>query len=251
MFSSFKARFTGKSFTPYDLSPYAWYTDSGTVTTTWSDISGNARSLTQFTTANRPAIVTNALNGRQVRRFDGTDKFFHRTSMPSALGDYTILVIHKYNSLVSSGNGWEGLVYVGVDNTRATSNTGQLHLQRINLTNGIGGHNAGVATTSINVDTGAGGLLVPRISCISRQGGTNGNGGTVSVRSNNLTTTGTQSWTTSATTPTGFMVGGRQQTVVPYTNADIGEIIVFNRAITETERDNLFQFFSTKWSITV
>lgn len=64
-----------KRFTPLSLSPALWLSDTGSDPAVWEDLSGNGRNATQGTVANQPAIVTNALNGRQVRRFDGTNDF--------------------------------------------------------------------------------------------------------------------------------------------------------------------------------
>jgi hypothetical protein len=53
----------------------------------WSDKSGNARNATQSNTVKQPAVITNALNNKNVVRFDGTDdvltyngSFFANTS---------------------------------------------------------------------------------------------------------------------------------------------------------------------------
>jgi hypothetical protein len=62
-----------RRFDPLSLSPALWLSDTGSSAGTWPDISGNGRDATQGTTANQPAIIANALNGRQVRRFDGSD----------------------------------------------------------------------------------------------------------------------------------------------------------------------------------
>jgi hypothetical protein len=64
--------FTG-SFNPLSLSPALWLSDTGSNAGQWDDLSGNGRHATQATAANQPAIVTGALNGRQVRRFDGSN----------------------------------------------------------------------------------------------------------------------------------------------------------------------------------
>ena len=61
------------SFSPLSLAPALWVTDTGSDPSVWTDMSGNGRHAVQATGANQPSIVTNALNGRQVRRFDGTN----------------------------------------------------------------------------------------------------------------------------------------------------------------------------------
>jgi hypothetical protein len=59
-------------FNPRSLSPALWVNDTGSDPSVWTDISGNGRNAVQATGANQPSIVTNVINGRQVRRFDGT-----------------------------------------------------------------------------------------------------------------------------------------------------------------------------------
>ena len=63
------------SFSPLSLAPALWVTDTGSDPSVWTDMSGNGRHAVQATGANQPSIVTNVINGRQVRRFDGTNDF--------------------------------------------------------------------------------------------------------------------------------------------------------------------------------
>jgi hypothetical protein len=72
--------FTG-SFNPLSLSPALWLSDTGSNPAQWDDLSGNGRHATQATSGNQPSIVANALNGRQVRRFDGVDDFLDTQSI--------------------------------------------------------------------------------------------------------------------------------------------------------------------------
>jgi hypothetical protein len=91
-------------FDPLSLSPALWLSDTGSSAGTWPDISGNGRDATQATPANQPAIITNALNGRQARRFDGTDDFLtiaYRSIFRDVSGA-TIIAVCKPTSLGSS-----------------------------------------------------------------------------------------------------------------------------------------------------
>ena len=60
-------------FNPLTLAPAFWLSDTGSSAGTWPDISGNGRDFVQGTGVFQPAIVTNAINGRQIRRFDGSN----------------------------------------------------------------------------------------------------------------------------------------------------------------------------------
>lgn len=59
------------SFSPLSLAPALWLNDTGSDPSVWTDMSGNGRHAVQATGANQPSIVTNVINGRQVRRFNG------------------------------------------------------------------------------------------------------------------------------------------------------------------------------------
>jgi hypothetical protein len=65
-------RFFPWSFSPLSLSPALWLSDTGSDPAIWPDISGNGRNATQGTAGNQPAIISGGLNGRQVRRFNGS-----------------------------------------------------------------------------------------------------------------------------------------------------------------------------------
>ena len=83
-------------FNPLSLSPALWLNDIGSDPSVWTDMSGNGRDATG---ANAPSIVTNALNGRQVRRFDGVDDFL---SLTTGLGMFrnvsggTVIAAYKW-----------------------------------------------------------------------------------------------------------------------------------------------------------
>jgi hypothetical protein len=73
MITSAHRLFQVGGFSPLSLNPALWLSDTGSNAAQWDDLSGNGRHATQGTGVNQPAIVTNALNGRQVRRFDGVN----------------------------------------------------------------------------------------------------------------------------------------------------------------------------------
>jgi len=75
MFAARNMTFAG-AFSPLTFNPALWLSDTGSNAAQWDDLSGNSRHATQAVGANQPAIVTNALNSRQVRRFDGSSDFF-------------------------------------------------------------------------------------------------------------------------------------------------------------------------------
>lgn len=86
----------GSTFDPLSLSPALWLSDTGSDASVWPDLSGNGRNATQSDAAKRPAIVTGALNGRQVRRFDGVNDCF---SHPLSIGanPCSVFIVAKRN----------------------------------------------------------------------------------------------------------------------------------------------------------
>jgi hypothetical protein len=60
--------------------PAVWYDDSSPITGTtacsqWNDVSGNGHHAAQPTTAWQPSVVDDALNGKRVLGFDGTQQY--------------------------------------------------------------------------------------------------------------------------------------------------------------------------------
>jgi hypothetical protein len=87
------------AFNPLSLSPALWLSDTGSDASVWPDLSGNGRNATQATSTQQPAIVANGLNGRQVRRFDGTDDFLSLTTGLGILRNVsgaTVIAVYKW-----------------------------------------------------------------------------------------------------------------------------------------------------------
>jgi hypothetical protein len=81
------------SWSPLDLAPALWLSDTGSDPGVWPDISGNGRNATQGTPANQPAIISGGLNGKQVRRFDGSNHWFNISKFMT--GSATALFVCK------------------------------------------------------------------------------------------------------------------------------------------------------------
>lgn len=90
-------------FNPLSLSPALWLNDTGSDPSVWTDISGNGRNAVQGNVGNRPAIITNALNGKQVRRFDGVDDYL----ITATASDWTFLHYSTSSTFIvfRAGNG--------------------------------------------------------------------------------------------------------------------------------------------------
>lgn len=105
-------------FDPLTLSPALWLSDTGSDVAIWPDLSGNDRNATQSTPNNRPAIISSGLNGRQVRRWDGTNDQLATASW-SVPVSYSLVIVAKANSWTVPG-GYRSLIshaYISTGNT--------------------------------------------------------------------------------------------------------------------------------------
>jgi hypothetical protein len=94
-------------FTPNRLANLALWldaTDSSTITESsgavsqWNDKSGNSNNAVQATLGSRPALTTNALNGKSVLTFDGTDDFMtvaHAAALNAQISPSTVAIVYK------------------------------------------------------------------------------------------------------------------------------------------------------------
>ena len=101
------------NWTPAELPTHLWFdgADASTIThssnavSQWRDKSGNNRHANQDTAANQPQFVSNALNGKSLLRFDGSDDRMEFTGgfVP---GDFVVLFkrVNNAQSVVRNNN---------------------------------------------------------------------------------------------------------------------------------------------------
>jgi hypothetical protein len=108
-------------FSPLSLNPSLWLSDTGSNAAQWDDISGNGRHATQSTGISQPSIVTNVINGRQIRRFDGSNDFL-ATANASSSSTFTFFAVAKANQWNVSGSNYQLLATHGYEaGTNSTS----------------------------------------------------------------------------------------------------------------------------------
>jgi hypothetical protein len=112
-------------------------------------------------------------------------------------------------------------------------------------------HNTDIADTRIKVDVTD--MHVNRIATLGRNGGTNGNGGTVIVSATEPSqatylTTATQSWNSGVNLV--FQIGGSQeQGGTAAVGGVISECIAMDRNATTEERQQVEGYLAWKWNI--
>jgi len=225
-------------FSPLSLNPALWLSDTGSNAAQWDDISGNGRHATQATSANQPAIVTGALNGRQVRRFDGVDDLMTGSRILTA-ANFSCYIVVK-------GVGQQNRNILSQRSTGA--NIGRTHLcvtddlttpystARLFFNNGTSysvRSSTPVFNNNFNIfysqSDGAGNSHV-RVNGGLPEGALTG-----------------QNWTPENQP---YQLGALSTTSNQFAG-DIAEVLVFPRALTTTERQAVERYLSNKYAITI
>lgn len=214
---------------------------TGTVST-WNDINPQTSSpnnATQGTIASKPRYITNTINGLPALNFDGVNDYLQMTNILAT--NFTVFVLLQTNN---AGFGLAG--------DQAYSNSGILWADIGGLANdsiplAIGG---GVVKTFVGGGfeiTANGSTAVnnnrPNVVTITRSMSS----GVLSLYVNgvsNGSVTGSSNVVLTANPV--LSIGGNIGDVRYYTG-NLGEIIAFNKLLTNTERVSVEQYLATKW----
>jgi len=200
----------------------------------WADISGvslTPNNATQNVINNQPTYITDAINGLPVLRFNGTNNYLEFDGSLLVNSNYTIFIvarkgIDKPNNMILGGTNITDNnknLQIGYDNTpfivKHYGETGY-----INYTPPLYA-NPTFQIHSVIFDSNVGKAYYE-----------NGTKKTTATDKTSLA-----SWTGSAI--------GRFTT--NYFNGDIAEIIMFNRVLSDQEREDVEQYLSDKYQITI
>jgi hypothetical protein len=215
--------FTG-SFNPLSLQPALWLSDTGSDPAQWDDLSGNGRHATQALGISQPTIVTGALNGRQVRRFDGLNDFLE-TATVSIAQPYTTYAVF-----------------------RCTATGQQIVMSGSNVSTAFGGVNLIIhRSPSDNSGINAGTLYGPFSVNTSWQiFGTLANGASSRVYRN-----GVMSAAGNAGTNNISLLRVGRSSLTAYFNGDIAEILVFPAVLSTENRRRIEGYLSSKYAIAI
>ena len=204
----------------------------GDAVASWSDLSGNSRTLAQGTSGARPAYRATGLNGKPAVDFDGSDDYLEvdSTSALDLTGNFLVLAVFQLD-VVTLGNGSYANTICGKDYSRweFAETLGKLQ----GRVGGIGGalESAGIVSTDR-----------PYLAAFQKQP-TN----TVSLRfGNNLLLSGTNSNTNSETYK--FRVGGRASGgSTLFLNGKLSELLVYSSDVANASRAALAAYLTEKW----
>jgi hypothetical protein len=234
-----------RAFNPLSLSPALWLSDTGSSAATWPDISGNGRDATQATGGFQPTIVTGDLNGRQVRRFDGSNDrmdFATSLSLLKNISGATLFVVAKHftastqKAVFTATTNAYGFTRLGI-----YSNATPLGVARNNETES----SVSVASTAT--------ANTPYIFTLSSNFAANPleffkNG--ASQGSANFSPTGNTPNTDSAGMTIGALRTGASAWDL-FFDGDIAEILVFPTALSTADRQKVESYLAAKWGITL
>jgi len=224
-------------------------TQAGGYVSQWDDMSGNSRHASQATGASQPAYVSDGLNGTPVLRFDGTNDYLDLSSTSGNLfrnltGASIFMVFTPTRST------YEGLFVASAGNTTAKRRFSVWH----------GGSQSGkpeFRAVRLDADTESY-LVTETVNSTSRvysavtswydKNGAQYLSGAISGSA--VGTMYATAGNTEDTDSTYVKIGVALDNSLPFAG-DIAEIIVFSKALTDTERRRVERYLSIKYNIPV
>ena len=217
--------------------------ESSNLVSSWLDKSGEGNHAAQATSTNQPTYTAGAVNGKATLSFDGTDNHMDIAGLSGTTfgsnGGVTIFMVARQPVFDNTGAGFYFGGQSGDPTTQnylgaGTSGGDSMDFRMY----GGSGTGAEVATfyqdtLRHNIHVGLWDKTNVSIYFNGKQGGTT----TSNVTSSN--------WTTDEAAKIGESAGGA------YTNMHISEIILFNRNLSDAERQQVELYLSRKWNIVI
>jgi prepilin-type N-terminal cleavage/methylation domain-containing protein len=210
----------------------------------WYDInplSFNHLDLSQGTTANKPTYDASGINGLPTIRFDGVADYLSRTNVTgsnlSSSQQVSIFAVQKYSSPIHNST---TIMWQPVDCTNRLSliailNNNKIYFQPVNC----------IGTSDGNIDVVVSNFMdKPKILTGIR------GFGAAQLRVNRQQVVSTNSMTAVFNTSgVATLFVGAQNATTNFLKGEIGEIIIFNRALSNAERDSVESYLAVKWGI--
>jgi len=202
----------------------AGVTLSGSDVTAWADQSGNGRNASAY---NNPQLITNQINGKPVIDFNASQYFTsNNQNLNNNSSIFFVVKSRGDHGIIFSTSDYEGLVFALTANPNNSFSVGISNLFEIANDGADNGNNWMIGST---------------------------------IRSNNLTSiiykNGTQvangDYNTSSLNPTAPLIIGADADLNSYWNLDgqVAEIIIYNRTLTLTERQQVEAYLNQKYAI--
>ena len=206
----------------------------------WNDISGSGDNATQTTPTRQPLYKTNAINGLPALRFDGINDFMLANGIASVADDsHTIFIVMKMGAVGSDGEAIIAWNSAGGDNTEVLYIYGTSQAAPGQIVRFVGGSFDLILDQDIRNSTSL-------LTFVVDFGAT----------TNDITSylNGIENLTVNSANPnagTTFSIGQEYDGTSPsnFLTGDIGEIIIFDRVLQESQRKAIEAYLSNKWSI--
>lgn len=235
----------------------------------WEDKSGNGRHATQSTSDDRPLRKTSVQGGKDVLRFDGTSDFMTIPSSTAAFkflhdGDSTVFLVVKTGTSANPGHGRYTLLSnirdgvsarVGFETNHRDSNPStENDFLEFAITKGLSGN---VPIYSPNNNFFASGTFGVISAVLKPDDATSGN--RVSLRRNGGTAStanspaGANQTVSTANADQDLNISrrpGGNFAADGFVNGDYCEIIMYDSALSDTDRSAVESYLMTKWGIT-
>ena len=201
-------------------------TESSDAVSQWDDKSGQAANATQGTGSDQPTTNADAINSKNVIDFDGTDHFMNLDSDVTLAADFSVFIVLNTDATVNTR------MAIG-DNVSGTKigivNPNKLFVRVVD------------ACSSDATQTFASGNSILYITRdTSNKVDQAFNGASLNRLFSNAAQSGTTTYGRIGLDQSGFHWDG-----------DIAEVIIYNRALTSTERSDIERYLATKWGISI
>jgi len=216
----------------------AWYKadnitglSDGEAVATWGDSSASGYDATQSNSLYRPLYKTNIINGKPVVRFDGSNDYLQKTTVSGFTNAASTIIFQKINGSQCGGSYELGL--------NGGVNTGLSHLAWCGSTNysRVGGAGSGDITWAYSVPYTNVIAQIYNGSTTSHKAWENGTLKNTTVVNASFGTA-PNTITLGALTPTNYWL-----------QTDIGELILFNTALSDGDRNQLNAYIQRKWGL--
>lgn len=227
--------------------------DGANKVATWADQSGGGNNATQATAGNKPLWVDSQINGYPVLRFDGTDDYLGLANLTilKATRGGSVFVVEKRNGLGGGVGSQDNTLF---DASTASASNPRMEVVIDDVTN-VYKINArrsdGTATASLSggaSGTAAFNLVSATVNYFDASAALYVDGTLVNSSAAFLTT-----GTISNANSVAIRVGAQATAGGPFggLNADVAEMLVFNRAMIGTDRQAVECYLARKYNLTL
>lgn len=220
-----------------DATDAATLTLSGSEVSQWNDKSGNGVNFTQGTSANRPTLYTDPVTSNQFIRFDGSnDSMSVTNNFWEGKTAFTIFWVFKWNS--GSTTDYEPIMTT--TNTGLSNDNGSFHY--INPSDNGASYplyssNANNNYESSNSYTSGKTYIMEAFD----------SGSTYYIYRNSSFEGSLAMSTTPGATANAVILLAYQVSPLRYAKFDIGEILVYSTALSDSDRTLVRNYLNTKW----